>query len=155
MKDMNEPQIVRPLPNRDSDWSRDWDLYKPFWEATRNNQLVVQECTKTEKKVWPPRFLSPFAPGSELKWVPVNTKGVVYTFNIVHRAFYPYFNDKVPYALVVVDLEDGVRLLGNTVDMDPTQVRIGMEMEAVFEKVDDEVTLVHWKPVNGGGTNEK
>jgi uncharacterized protein len=145
-----EMQVIRPLPNRDSDWSRDWDLYKPFWEGTREGKLFVQECTATGKKIWPPRFLSPYEPGSEIRWVEVGTSGVVYTFNIVHRAFYPYFKERVPYALVAVDVGDGVRFLGNTVDMDPTKVKVGMEMEAVFEKVNDEVTLVHWKPVNGG-----
>jgi uncharacterized OB-fold protein len=145
-----EMQVIRPLPNRDSDWSRDWNLYKSFWEGTRQGKLMVQECTSTNKKIWPPRFLSPFAPGSDVRWVEVGTKGVVYTFNIVHRAFYPYFKENVPYALVVVDVGEGVRFLGNTVGMDPREVKVGMEMEAVFEKVDDEVTLVNWKPVNGG-----
>jgi uncharacterized OB-fold protein len=144
-----ESVVLRPLPDRDSDWSRDWNLYKPFWEGTREGVLMVQECQVTGKKVWPPRFLSPFAPGTELKWATVPTKGIVYTFNVVYRSFYPYFNDKVPYALVVVDLGDGVRMLGNTVDMDPTQIQIGMRMEAVFEMVSEQVTLVQWKPEEG------
>jgi uncharacterized OB-fold protein len=148
-----EIEALKPLPNRDSDWSRDSNLYKPFWEATRQGVLMVQECQKTRKKVWPPRFLSPFAPGTELKWVPVPTKGFVYTFNVVYRSFYPYFNDKVPYALVVVDLGDGVRMLGNTVGMDLTQIQIGMRMEAVFEKVNEQITLVQWKPEDGWERN--
>lgn len=146
----NEIDALKPLPNRDSDWSRDSNLYKTFWEGTRQGVLMVQECQETEKKVWPPRFFSPFAPGTELRWVSVPTRGVVYTFNVVYRSFYPYFNDKVPYALVVVDLGEGVRMLGNTVGMDPTQIQIGTHMEAVFEKVDEQVTLVQWKPEDRG-----
>jgi hypothetical protein len=129
---------------------RDWNLFKPFWEATRRGELVVQECVKTGKKVWPPRFVSPYDMDSELRWVPIEGKGEIYTYNIVYRGFFPYFKDKVPYALVVVDLGEGVRMLGNTREMDPTQVRVGMKMEAVFEKVNDEITLVHWKPADGG-----
>lgn len=137
--------ISRPLPTRPSD--RDWNLFKPFWEATKQGKLIVQQCTKTKKKVWPPRFVSPYAPEAPLEWVPVGTKGKVYTFNVSYRGFLPYFNDKVPYASVIVEIEDGVRMLGNTVGINPTEVKIGMEMEAVFEEVNDEITLVNWKPI--------
>jgi uncharacterized OB-fold protein len=143
--------LYRPLPNRNQGhWNRDWDLFKPFWEATRAGKLMVQECRETKKKVWPPRFVSPYVPGGELDWVPIEGIGEIYTFNIVYRGFFPYYKDKVPYALVVVDLGEGVRMLGNTVDMDPTKVHCGMKMEAVFEKVNDEITLVNWKPVERG-----
>lgn len=135
----------RPLPTRESD--RDWNLFAPFWKATKEGKLIVQECTETKKKVWPPRFISPFAPGAKLEWVPINTKGKVYTFNVVYRGFLPYFEEKVPFAMVVVELEDGVRMLGHAVGIDPEEVKIGMEMEAVFEKVNDKITLVNWKPI--------
>jgi len=142
--------IMLPLPtNRES--NRDWDLFAPFWEGTRNGELKVQQCTETKKKVWPPRFLSPYAPGAPLEWVNIEGKGEVYTFSIVHRAFTPYYQDKVPHTLVVVELEDNVRMLGQLVGMDdPTKVECGMKMEMEFEKVDDDITLVHWKPVERG-----
>ncbi|GKV65260.1 MULTISPECIES: Zn-ribbon domain-containing OB-fold protein [unclassified Sporosarcina] len=139
--------LYRPIPTSHND--RDWDLFAPFWEATRSGKLVVQECTVTKKKVWPPRFVSPHSPGADLVWVPIEGKGKVYTFNIVYRGFLTYFDEKVPYAMVVVELEEGVRMLGNAVGMDPTKVHCNMEMEAVFEKVDDEI-LVNWKPVERG-----
>lgn len=143
-------ELYRPMPNRNKeDWNRDWDLFAPFWEATRRGELVVQECSETKKKIWPPRFISPYAPDAELRWVPMEGKGEIYTYNIVYRGFFPYYKDKVPYALVVVDLGEGIRMLGNTVGMDPTQVHCGMKMEAVFEKVNEEITLVNWKPAEG------
>lgn len=151
MCEVKSEGLYRPLPNRNKNhWARDWDLFAPFWEATRRGELVVQECSKTKKKIWPPRFVSPYDPDAELRWVPIKGIGEVYTYTIVYRGFFPYFKDKVPYALVVVDLGEGVRMLGNTVGMDPTKVRCGMKMEAVFEKVNDEITLVNWKPVEKG-----
>ena len=147
---MTAIEHFRPLPNRNNDdWNRDWDLFAPFWEGTRQNRILVQQCTETKKKVWPPRFVSPYAPGAALDWVEIEGKGEIYTFNVVYRGFFPYYKDKVPYALVVVDLGDGVRLLGNTTGMDPTTVTCGMSMEAVFEKVDEQTTLIHWQPAGG------
>lgn len=144
--------LYRPLPTREND--RDWNLFSPFWEATRNGNLVVQECTVTKKKVWPPRFLSPYSPGADLIWVPIEGKGKVYTYNVVYRGFSPYFQNKVPYAMVVVELDDGVRMLGNAVEVDPTEVHCGMEMEVSFEKVNDDITLVNWKPFDRGDIDE-
>ncbi|MDQ0185883.1 OB-fold domain-containing protein [Cytobacillus sp. FSL R5-0569] len=136
--------VQRPLPTRAND--RDWNLFAPFWEATRNGELIVQECSVTKKKVWPPRFVSPYSPGADLLWVPVNRKGTVYTYNISNRGFLSYFEDKTPYSLVVVELEEGVRMLGKAVGVDPTEIHCGMEMEVAFEKINDEMTLVNWTP---------
>ncbi|WP_134700644.1 Zn-ribbon domain-containing OB-fold protein [Ammoniphilus sp. YIM 78166] len=144
---LNLEELYRPMPNRNKDdWNRDWDLFAPFWEGTRRGELLVQECSVTKKKIWPPRFVSPYTPDAELRWVPVEGKGEIYTYNVVYRGFFPYYKDKVPYALVVVDLGNGIRMLGNTVGMDPTKVHCGMKMEVAFEKIDDEITLVNWKP---------
>lgn len=140
--------LYRPLPTRESD--RDWNLFTTFWEGTREGKLLVQECTVTKKKVWPPRFISPHYPGADLKWVPVEGKGKVYTFNVVYRGFLPYFEGKVPYSLVVVELENGIRMLGRAVDVDPEDVHCGMEMKVKFEKVNDNITLVNWKPLERG-----
>ncbi|MFD1706269.1 Zn-ribbon domain-containing OB-fold protein [Siminovitchia sediminis] len=140
--------LQRPLPTRESD--RDWDLFAPFWEATREGKLKVQQCTVTKKKVWPPRFVSPYSPGADLVWVPIEGKGKVYTYNISYRSFLSYFKDKVPYALVVVELDEGVRMLGNAVGMDLDRIHCGMEIEATFEKVNEDITLVNWKPVERG-----
>lgn len=137
---MKEVEIYRPLPNLDS------ELFGPFWKAAARGELVVQECSSTGKKVWPPRFISPYDPEAELRWVPIEGKGEVYTYNVVHRAFFPYFKDKVPYAIVIVELEDGVRMLGNTREINPSDVRPGMKVKAVFEKVDGQRSLVHWIP---------
>lgn len=132
--------VFRPLPDCDS------ELFKSFWEAVSNGELIVQECMQTGKKVWPPRHLSPYAPGAELRWIKVEGKGEVYTYNIVNRAFFPYFHDKVPYAIVVIDLGEGIRMLGNARDIEPDQIYPGMRMEVVFERITEKLSLVNWRP---------
>ncbi|MFC5589742.1 Zn-ribbon domain-containing OB-fold protein [Sporosarcina soli] len=137
---VTEETLFRPLPKLDS------VLFKPFLEGATKGKLLVQECQQTKKKIWPPRLISPYAPDAELRWVPIEGKGKVYTFNVVHRAFFPYYKEKVPYAIVIVELEDGIRMLGNTMGINPNSISIGMPMEVAFEKVDEEIVLVHWQP---------
>jgi uncharacterized OB-fold protein len=83
----------------------------------------------------------------EYEWSPVSGKGVVFTYIIAHHPPSPAYEDQVPYNVVLVELPDAgnVRMVGNLLDCPPEKVRIGMAVEAVFEDINDEVTLVQWR----------
>ena len=66
---------------------------------------------------------------------------------------HPYFHTtevphlKVPYAVVQVKLEEGPRMFGNLLNVDPKDIKVGMQVEVAFEKVNDDVTLPQWRAV--------
>ena len=74
-------------------------------------------------------------------------KGTVYTFTITRQPVSRAFQGRIPWAVVEVELEEGVRLISNLVDFDPEAIEIGMAVEVVFEEVDDEITLPKFKVV--------
>lgn len=125
------------------------DLYAPFWEGTRQRELRVQKCAACGAYLWPPRPLCPRCQGGNLTWVPVSPRGTVYSFSISYRPFHPAFADKVPYGLVLVDLEHNIRMLGNMEGLDELRLRVGLPVEAAFEKVTAGVTLVQWQERRG------
>lgn len=86
----------------------------------------------------------------DFEWVKLSGKGTLYTYTVVNRAFNPVFENDVPYGIAVIELEEGPRMVGNSVDMKPEDLKVGMPMEAVFNDVTDEVTLVNWKPLSTG-----
>jgi uncharacterized protein len=57
----------------------------------------------------------------------------------------PNFADAVPYSIVIVELEEGVRMATWVVDVSPDQLRIGLPVEVVFDDVTPEVTLAKFK----------
>ena len=63
----------------------------------------------------------------------------------MHQAYHPAF-EAVPYAVVVVQLDEGVRMLTNLLAVGPGDVAIGMPVEVVFEDVTGEVTLPKFRP---------
>jgi uncharacterized OB-fold protein len=65
----------------------------------------------------------------------------LFTYTVVARALHPAFAQAVPYAAAVIELEEGVRLLGNVVDCPPGELRIGMPLRVDFEKQSEAVTL--------------
>jgi uncharacterized OB-fold protein len=76
----------------------------------------------------------------------VSGAGVVYSFSIARQATAPPFADEVPQIITIVELPEGVRLSTTLVDVDPDDVRVGMEVVPVFEHGIDEVTLLRYRP---------
>ena len=80
------------------------------------------------------------------KWVPVSGRGEIYSYNIMHQVYHPGFASEVPYAVVVVKLEEGPKFVSNLVGIKPHEIRIGMPVEVTFEKMSDEVMLPKFRP---------
>jgi uncharacterized OB-fold protein len=64
--------------------------------------------------------------------VPSKGIGTVYSFTVVHRALVEQLNSKTPYIVAVVELAEGVRMMSNLINTDPTGVRIGMPVRLEF-----------------------
>jgi uncharacterized OB-fold protein len=79
----------------------------------------------------------------------VSGKGVVYSKVVCHPPVLPAFQDRVPYAVVLVELDEDpcLRLVGNVLDCAPEQLRIGLPVQVAFEELSDEITLPQWRLV--------
>ena len=77
---------------------------------------------------------------------PVSGRGTVFSYAVMHQVYHPGFAAEVPYAVVVVELAEGARLVSNLVDCPLRDVTIGMPVEVVFEEVTPEVTLPKFRP---------
>jgi uncharacterized protein len=116
----------------------------PFWEAVDRHELVVQRCDDCGQVVFYPRAHCPSCWSSALTWGPASGRGVVYSQTVVHRA-YGDFADQAPYAVVLVDLDDGFRMMSRVLD---GPVRIGERVEVAFTEVADGVVLPYFRPVS-------
>ncbi|ORV86225.1 Zn-ribbon domain-containing OB-fold protein [Mycolicibacterium iranicum] len=85
----------------------------PFWAATRERELHMQRCAGCARLVWYPRFACPHCGHDELRWERLSGRGVLYAVSVHHRPALPALADKVPYSVVLVDLEEGVRIMSN------------------------------------------
>jgi uncharacterized OB-fold protein len=133
-------QIDRPLPAINEDTA-------PYWEATRRGELRAQRCRACCHLWLPPAILCPKCLGDDLEWQRLSGRGTVYTFIVVHRPQHPAFFADAPYNVAIVELEEGVRMHTNVVECANEDLRIGMPVEVVFEKIDDEVTLPKFRPL--------
>jgi uncharacterized OB-fold protein len=82
----------------------------------------------------------------EWRWSPCSGRGRVYSWTVTHRALHPAFADDVPYAVVVVELEEGVRMVSGLRGLPPEQLELDLPVEVELEPVSDEVAIPFFRP---------
>ena len=115
----------------------------PWWEAARAHRLVAQRCTGCARLRHPPGPICPHCGSTAADWPELSGRGVVYTYTVVHQQFVPA---EVPYVVIVVELDEGVRLVSNLVDADPAEVRVGLPVELVWEDLAPDLALPRFRP---------
>jgi uncharacterized OB-fold protein len=119
---------------------------KPFFDAAKRRQLVVQRCTQCGTYRFPAREICSNCLSRAAEWVPVSGEGEVFSYNIMHQVYHPGFADEVPYAVVVIKLKEGAKMNSNLVGVEPHDIKIGMPVRVVFEDISEEVTLPKFAP---------
>lgn len=137
-----QADLSRPLPLIDADSA-------PFWAGCKEGELRIPQCSACGHRFMPPRSICPKCHHQEIDFLPVEPRGTVYTTITFHHAFHPAFKTEVPYNCSLIELSSGVRLWSQVVGCDPSEVSIGAEVEATFEKLTDEITLPQFRLVKG------
>jgi uncharacterized OB-fold protein len=141
MADQTGMIAARPLPQPD-EWS------KGFWDACNAGRLEMQRCQSCKRFRFYPRPLCPRCRSLEWEYAPVSGRGTIYSWVVVHPPVMPAFQDRVPLAVVLVELDEDpeLRLVGNLVDCPLERIEFGMPVAVTFEKVAEDVTLPQWRP---------
>lgn len=136
-----KPRAKRPRPviNRDN---------AGFWEGVAEHKLLIQRCGGCEAL----RF--PWLPGCNAcgspEWdtVEAGGAGTVYSYVVMHHPPFPAFDP--PYAVGLIELAEGVRMVSNVVGVPYDKVRIGMPVRLEFLRVDEELELPVFRGSDGG-----
>ena len=75
-------------------------------------------------------------------------KGIVSTWVVIHKAWFPAFAADIPYNVVQVELAEGPRLTAKMVGLDGKPIKVGEPVVVDFEDVDDELTLPVFRPTH-------
>ncbi len=136
----DKPKLNRFEPPTDN------PVTEPYWAATREKKFLIQRCTQTEKYQFFPRAASIHAFGVPVEWVEATGRGTVYAVSVIHRPANPMMADKVPYAVALIDLEEGVRVVSNVVGCSPESVTIGQKVKLIWEVLSDGRHLPLFEP---------
>ena len=135
------PPIPAPSPQPESDF---------YWEKCKEGELWLRHCQACDSVYFYPRDICPECFSKDTDWVQSSGKGIVHTFAIVHRGPTPPFRDRAPYVPAIVELKEGTRMPTNLVEVepDPAVIKIGMDVEVVFEEISDTISLPKFRPAS-------
>ena len=118
----------------------------PWWEAALEGRLVVQSCGACKAERHPPAPCCSRCGSYDQEVRDTAGTGVVYTFTIVHKPLIPGMPEPYVVASIELDGTEGLRVVSNLVEIDPSEVRIGLAVEVVFEKMSDELVVPRFRP---------
>jgi hypothetical protein len=120
---------------------------RPFWDGIKDGRLLLERCLACGVVIWYPRGFCPRCGSTGTEWTQASGRGTVYTYTVARKSFGAWAG-LVPYVIAYVELAEGPRILSNVTGIDPGQVRIGLEVEVVFEPGGG---AFRFRPAAGGG----
>jgi uncharacterized OB-fold protein len=134
----NHRPVPRPTPET-----------QHFWDGTKEGELRLQRCNECQKAYFPPR---PFCPGCGSRSVDVfvaSGRATLHSYIINHRAA-PNSGFEAPYAIAVVELDEGPRMMTNITDtpQTPEALVLDMPLEVAFEPLTPDISLPLFRPAS-------
>jgi uncharacterized protein len=124
---------TKPLPKISA-------LTKPFWDHARAGRLALQVCRVCGDLRFPPSPVCPACLSDDQAWRITSGRGTLESWIEFHRAYWPAFNDFLPYSVCLVRLYEGPVLVSNLVGSTGGE-KLGAPVRVMFDKVTDEITL--------------
>jgi uncharacterized OB-fold protein len=133
-----EPRARRPRPVPTPET-------RHYWEGARAGELRLQRCRACAKAYFPPRPACPHCGSADTEVFRASGRATLYSY-VIHERPAPGFEP--PYAIAVVALEEGPRLMTSLVDVPqtPEALLLDMPLEVRFQKLDDEISLPVFAP---------
>lgn len=129
---------VKPLPTPDSDSNA-------YWQGLNEGKLLLQHCSECGNVQFYQQAICRKCGSDHLEHRAASGRGKVHSFSVVHRAPGPAFKGDTPYAVLLVELEEGPRMISSFVGSDPMMVSFDMPVELVCDRINDQVVLPRFR----------
>ncbi len=117
-----------------------------FWEGLVQGKLLIQRCASCGRLQHPPTPVCPGCHSFERTAIESSGRGTIHSFVVAHHPPLPPF--EYPHVIVLVELEEGTRLVSRLVGTPPDDVRIGMPVAVEIERVDDGFSIHQFRVVS-------
>jgi uncharacterized protein len=136
---MMAEEYLKPVPSPTRDT-------QPYWDGLNEGKLLIQKCGQCGKLRHYPRPLCDACYSFEVEWVEASGIGKVHSWTVTHHPFNMGFKRDLPYALVTVDLAEGVRMQAQLRDVPVERIAIGFPVTLRVERAKDGLTLPYFVP---------
>lgn len=122
---------------------------RPFWEAARQDRLVVPRCKSCGTFRLPPNAICYQCQSEGVDWIELAGTGTVFSFTVIRHPLHPDLAHVVPYVSAIVELDgtqgEGARMLANIIDCEPEELEIGSKVAITFEHVNDDMSTPRFR----------
>ena len=118
-----------------------------FWRKTKDHELWIQRCIDCSEAFFYPRLHCPRCNTDKVKWFQTSGNGTLYSYMINYRPA-PGFEADAPYAIAVIQLEEGPRMMGNIVGIEntPENLVLDMPLKVTFTDATEDIAIPNWEP---------
>lgn len=134
----SEEALKKTLPSPDADTAA-------LWAGMAEGKLLLQHCRQCGNIEYYQQQSCRRCGSDELEHRPASGRGTVHSFSVVYRAPGPAFKEDLPYAVLLVELAEGPRMISTYTGGSPDDVTFDMEVQVVFEKATEEITLPRFR----------
>ena len=129
---------IKPMPMPDAD-------SQAFWQGINEGKLLLQHCQACAHVQYYQQAICSACGSERREHRAASGRGKVHSYSVVHRAPGPAFKQDTPYAVILVELEEGPRMISSFVGDDPAVVRFDMSVELVCEAVGGGMALPRFR----------
>ena len=112
-------------------------LSREFYAATGEGRLLAQRCENCDRLQFYPRARCTGCHSDAVVWEQLSGNGIVHSFSVLHMTPNAAFAEECPYVFAIIEMDEGVRMSGRVVGVDPDAVRCDMPVRVVFEQRGD------------------
>ena len=135
---MSEYKKPIPVPSQES---------QPYWDGLREQKLMMPRCDDCKSYWFPPSLLCPRCNSANWTWTQDERPRPHLQLRRLSPRLSSGFAQEVPYAVAVIELDEGPRMYSNVIGVAPDKLACDMKVEVAYEPITDAITLPKFKPV--------
>lgn len=145
IEDIGNKELLPPMPQITEET-------RPFWDSCKEGVLKLQRCSDCSSFRYPPGVSCPICASMNFTWELVSGEGSIFSFVRFDRLYHKAFTTLLPYVVVIVELNEGPRLLSRLVGLgEETLVKCGAPVKVRFEPIGNDLVLPLFELVLGKG----
>ncbi len=113
----------------------------PFWEACREQRLLIQHCSHCDQYQFYPRMLCVNCMQANPDWYQASGRGKVKSWTVVRTPVSPAYADMTPYVIALIELDEGPTMMSQLRDCADSSLQSGMRVKVVFEAWSEQITM--------------
>jgi len=134
-------EYTKPVPIKHA-------LNAPYFEGSLAGKLRLQRANSTGQVRFPYAPIDPTDLSTEAEWVDLSGRATLWSWIIMHQAYFPSYKSDLPYPIILVQLEEGPFMIATLADgVEVAELRIDMPLQVEFEPATAEWSMAKFRPI--------